>query len=554
MTNFKKSLQEDLNVLLADSFKGADLEMFVKYTFQESLTNISESATDEVKAFRLVNWAEEKGNLGDLIVYAAIRKEKKFKDFIHKHLEEILEISKPNLDRLTDFIFENLEVDLDKLRTFIAQHLYEILKDSNLHPEIDRQIFINLLEIILQIENRLNNVELVFKACVRSVPESGLEDARQEMKDLNNHLLPSRYRFYVLIKVLEKYPPDDQVPRIFRFIENLSKENQIRSDLKEKLRKLLPDKLFPPVNDLPSNFLERLSKNPKLSNGYLLIEIRKMTDFKKEKFHVNAFLEYDELGKSVHRSVDLADSPEEKSQKGTSCSYQSLAEIVVKLIHLGEEQFSAEKGDAAGPLILEFFLPYEYLTEKIDLWEIELLKDVSKPIGSQYDIILRSSDRMESHKLLPRLKQSWNQLESLKRRKNISKRQWLESFLHIEGIDFSWEQDISKKIGIKLTCGLPEDGEKKATLISDVLLTNLPVAIWTRSGSISESPNLSEALDQFLKIEHFRDVSTLLKCIQMERAKSARMKSPEKYLGHHIAFLYDDPYRPLPQFQPLSIE
>lgn len=510
----KKIFSTALREILTSAFPSRALEILVNDVFGKNLNDFVQSGDDETRRFDLINWAKSNGELGKLIEGAMKEKPSNFNKFILDYLEEILTI---------------LELELDEFSGKDLNNLVEIIQNSKA-------------------------VKLAAEACIKTLPDGVSQDYPEEIKRLNADQTPDAYRLYIVFKLLLSYSKDGENPKILNFIETLSKENQIRSDLKEKLRKLLPDKLFPPVNDLPSNFLERFIRNPKLSNGYLLIEIRKMTDFKKEKFHVNAFLEYDELGKSVHRSVDLADSPEEKSQKGTSCSYQSLAEIVVKLIHLGEEQFSAEKGDAAGPLILEFFLPYEYLTEKIDLWEIELLKDVSKPIGSQYDIILRSSDRMESHKLLPRLKQSWNQLESLKRRKNISKRQWLESFLHIEGIDFSWEQDISKKIGIKLTCGLPEDGKKKATLISDVLLTNLPVAIWTRSGSISESPNLSEALDQFLKIEHFRDVSTLLKCIQMERAKAARMKSPEKYLGHHIAFLYDDPYRPLPQFQPLSIE
>jgi len=511
----RPSLKQALREVLTNAFQGLELNMLVDDVFGRKLGDlvVTEKSAPEVR-FSLINWAEARDKLGDLIDGAMYRKPSNFNKFILDYLEEIFTI---------------LELELDKFSGKDLNNLVEIIQNSKA-------------------------VKLASEACIKTLPDGVSQDYPEEIKCLNTDQTPDAYRLYIVFKLLLSYPKDGENLRILNFIETLSKENQIRSNLKEKLRKLLPDKLFPPVNDLPSNFLERPSRNPKLANGYLLFEIRKMPDFKKEKFHINAFLEYDELGKPVHLPVDLADSPEEKSQRGTSCSYQSLAETVVKLIHLGEERFSAKRGDTAGPLILEFFLPYEYLTEKIDLWEIEPLKDVSKPIGSQYDIILRSSDRMENHNLLSKLKQSWERLESLRKRERIPKKQWLECFLHIEGIDFYWEQDISKKIGVKLTCGLPEDGTKKATLISEVLLTNLPVAIWSRSGSISEIPNLSEALNQFLKIEHFRDISMLLKCVQMERAKAARMRSPEKYLGHHIAFLYDDPYRPLPQFQPLSIE
>ena len=520
-------LSEALREMLISAFPNRDLEIFVADVFSEPLDEItSPKNVIGVQAFDLIKWAESKGELGNLIKEATYRKLSEFQKFILDYLGEILAVlgQEQGQDRFSG-------KDLKSLAELIQQ---------------------------------FKVVRLAVEACIKNLPDSASQAFGEVIKYLNSDKKPDAYKLYILFTLLYSYPEKEGTLRIFYFIETLSKQEEIQSDLRNQLRQFLPPDLFPPVIEpnltLVDKIKEITSLGPKkkivLSNGYLRIKLEKID---KVNLHLTCFLQYGDDPDDLH-TVDLEDSLKEKSQRGTSCNYKNLAQTVSKLINLGENKFHTNQGNAAGSLILEFFLPYDYLlAETIDLWKIELIPGDAVSIGSRYGIILRSSDRMNNPNLLSGLKKTWERLENLlgqQPKRKITPKKWREQFFHLEKLD-GLKEDKSKleqKIGIKLTCGLPDDKAIQEQLVKEIILTDLPFVIWNRSKTLASAHDLSKEMDRFLKIEHFQDRMKLLDCVQKERARFAGSDNPENYLGHHLAFLYDDPYRPLPQLQLFSTE
>ena len=520
-------LSEALREMLISAFPNRDLEIFVADVFSEPVNNIINSTNViGIQAFDLIKWAESEGELGNLIKEATYRKLSKFQKFILDYLGEILAVLGQEQEQ-DGFSGKDLE---------------------------------SLAELIQQFKV----VRLAVEACIKNLPDSASQAFGEVIKYLNSDKKPDAYKLYILFTLLYSYPEKEGTLRIFYFIETLSKQEEIQSDLRNQLRQFLPPDLFPPVIEpnltLVDKIKEITSLGPKkkivLSNGYLRIKLKKIDEV---NLRLTCFLQYGDDPDDLH-TVDLEDSLKEKSQRGTSCNYKNLAQTVSKLINLGENKFHTNQGNAAGSLILEFFLPYDYLlAETIDLWKIELIPGDAVSIGSRYGIILRSSDRMNNPNLLSGLKKTWERLENLldqQPKRKITPKKWREQFFHLEKLD-GLKEDKSKleqKIGIKLTCGLPDDKAIQEQLVKEIILTDLPFVIWNRSKTLASAHDLSKEMDRFLKIEHFQDRMKLLDCVQKERARFAGSDNPENYLGHHLAFLYDDPYRPLPQLQLFSTE
>jgi hypothetical protein len=523
----RPSLKQALREVLTNAFQGLELDMLVDDMFGKKLGDLvfSEKSAPEVM-FSLINQVETRSELGYLIDGAMYRKPSNFNKFILDYLEEIFTI---------------LELELDKFSGKDLNNLVEIIQNSKA-------------------------VKLAAEACIKTLPDGVSQDYPEEIKRLNADQTPDAYRLYIVFKLLLSYPKDGENFRIFNFIETLSKQEKIKSDLRGRLKEFLPPHLLPSAIEPNPTIADKIKeifpsgRKKKIGrlNGYLLIEVKK-SSIGKSKLYLTSSLQYGD-DPDDFLPIDLVDSLQEISQRGTSCNYKNLAQTVSKLINLGENKFHTNQGNAAGSLILEFFLPCDYLlAETIDLWKIELIPGDAVSIGSRYGIILRSSDRMNNPNLLSGLKKTWERLENLldqQPKRKITPKKWREQFFHLEKLD-GLKEDKSKleqKIGIKLTCGLPDDKAIQEQLVKEIILTDLPFVIWNRSKTLASAHDLSKEMDRFLKIEHFQDRMKLLDCVQKERARFAGSDNPENYLGHHLAFLYDDPYRPLPQLQLFSTE
>lgn len=526
----KQGLNQALRELLVSSFEGRELEILVEDVFNEPLDSLVQPGNTKVRTFDLIKWAQSEGELGNLIREAAYLKPSNFYKFILDYLDEIL-----------------VTLELEEVDGFLRENLRSLAKAIQQYKAVG----------------------LAVKACIETLPESALQDSEKEIEYLEDDQISDDYRLYILLKLLLDYKEKKGVLRILYFIEALSEQEEIESKLRDKLTELLPPELFPkktvpdtvPVLDRLQEILpwERKKKIDPL-NGYLLIKLIKANSIGKSELYLTSFLRYGD-DSDVFHPVDLADSLEESSQKGTSCSCQNLAKTVSKLIRLGDRKFDKNKRDnkISGELILEFILPYDYLlAEAIDLWKIEIFPGNEVPIGSRYKIILRSSERISIPNLFARLGRKTRRLQDLLKQseeRKITPKKWRENFFHLGSIDGlrKYESPLEQKIGIKLTCGLPEDREKQEQLVRDILYTDVPFVIWNRSQTLAATRDLSKEMDEFLKIEHFQDLMKLLDCVETERTRTARSDNPENYLGHHLAFLYDDPDRPLPHLKQLQL-
>jgi hypothetical protein len=509
-----------------------ELEMFCSDVFSVQLDDIAPLTTNTTypfRVFKVISWAETQGKLGELIDEIRPRNRGDFCKLVEGQFSEMVKILDPSSG----------EIQGNNISNFANL----ILESENVQQAIDSSK--SVLPVSLQDDSYFHEIQ-------------ALEDKKND-----------KYRLYIVFLLLRDYPRSQDGPsRFSSFIKNFSERiddapqlSQKDPQLSQKLKSLFPGiiplqkKISPAASPGKIESFLKPSAQPKqkLVNAYLLIQLGRDQFSGKDQFHLDACLK---INPEEPIPVGLRNSANEvHGQRGTTCTRQEIEEQVVQLIRRGEEVFSDTKeNEISFLLIVEIFLPYEYLTEKIDLWRMEQLNE-KVPIGSRYNIVLRSWDRIVDKNLKEGLETSWRTLQPLldPDRKTAPKG-WHEYFLHLESLPGSW--DFDKKIGVKVTCGLPDRSEDQIELMRKIITTDLPFAIWTRSAELSKVKDLPEEIKQLLDFKNFRDIDQFLKSIQQKRkeANNARAGNgkAEDYLGHHLAFLYDDPSRPFPRPRVLS--
>jgi hypothetical protein len=102
---------------------------------------------------------------------------------------------------------------------------------------------------------------------------------------------------------------------------------------------------------------------------------------------------------------------------------------------------------------------------------------------------------------------------------------------------FKWEllrNKLNGKIGLKVTCTHSKDIRKE--LFQAILHATTPIAIWIRT----DIANLDQvtAID---KILHFKPLCHLCESVRLTREQAD--VQTEEHLGHHLALLWENPYR-----------
>jgi vWA-MoxR associated protein C-terminal domain/Effector-associated domain 1 len=522
----KRELREALIKTLPDV---KALEMFLMdYLGKKLDTLVARELPIDRTVFDLIHdWAEPENKLGDLIEQLHRYNPVHIRDFINKNLIKLLEIMDWNADHIPQ-----------EFRT-------------------------KLLMMIVQQVERSMSLDLLIEAGLIVLPDHVNVDCHEAIKALEQFELPIYYRLYILLILIKEYPRDplENHPTFLNFVNVLytkSAPGSFKISLRnwaEALHRNNP-LLFSldwflgsdsPGQTWLSRFDPRLMSAAQAARrleAYLMITVKRQDS---KTCRLNAFLQHAELDEPLP-IVDLA---KDQLETGQCCLFKDLPEQVIRLIQLGERKLSKETERlkyGRGALTLEFFLPYEHLGLAVDIWKIPVLGK-PEPIGSQYGVILRSYDRFtpDHSNLKSGLNDSWERLQNLLNQ-TLSQQEWHDQFQHLEQPQSRWQEiipDLKEKIGVKLTCGLPRDEDEQAELFRSILLADIPFAIWTRCHPL---PNLLETVNQFLKIDYFRDFSECLKYLEKVRTQASVLTTPADHPGHHLALLYDDPNRPLPLF------
>ena len=270
-----------------------------------------------------------------------------------------------------------------------------------------------------------------------------------------------------------------------------------------------------------------------LVQSYLLITVRRKQDL--EAFVVNGWLIPDNAVRDGAKRFQALDI--DPTQKGKDCDLSQMPQVVDELVQLSLDYMVGKQFD----LTIEIFLPLDYLHEGIDVWKIVDLDD-EIPIGTRYRVLVRTYERLTPRYLKERLNnwyKNWHRVKGY----GDSTPGLENDFEHLQ--DYTafnskrLENNLTQKLGLKLTCGLLE--EHRQDVIKAVHRSATPIAIWSRCCLLH--------LDQVTEINALIASSPLVGLAEavLQKRKAADLEDePEMHLGKHLAVLWEDPYRLTP--------
>ena len=200
-------------------------------------------------------------------------------------------------------------------------------------------------------------------------------------------------------------------------------------------------------------------------------------------------------------------------------------------------------------LLIEIFLPFEYLAKSVDLWSTDRKESSQRKqkFGNRYRVIVRSYDRFKETEYLNKLKIVWKQMKDIDQQNfgNFFKRLEKESNYNYKKL----ENELRQQSCIGLSCLLPETEEDQNNIFFALLDTGVPLALWLRSRNIEG--DYREDFDRLLCPKCLQqDCEGLIDEIFKKRQLLPNDLEAEKQWGYHTALLLDNPDR-TPSFNPL---
>ena len=314
--------------------------------------------------------------------------------------------------------------------------------------------------------------------------------------------------------------------KLFQFFQGLSQDEDLPKEFRELFEKTASELAVKKQNENVKYFSEN-----KLQS--YLIATLSPNDNNSNKFLLNAWLIVDDLVKGLSKFQSLLDGNEQ--QTGKICN---LNEVSLEFNKFLEKALRLLRGKNYC-LIIEFFLPTDLMGIEIDRWKINDPVDDDITLGIKYPIRLRSLERLDLRYLDSYLSQwyeSWHKVRKLLEDK--PNQDYFETLAEIENCDWkSLRRNLSKKIGLKVTCRHPES--MREHLFKAIRGATTPIAIWIRT----DIPNLDQvtAIDEILTSQPL--------CYLCESVRQVREKADAQtgeHLGHHLALLWENPYRLTP--------
>ena len=330
-----------------------------------------------------------------------------------------------------------------------------------------------------------------------------------------------------ILKKLEEFRQDSQ------FFERLSQDQNLPIEIRDRIENKLPSKKYPEKsrNKSSTDFIYNQPAQLKLKSYLMATLVHDDNDG--DKFLLNAWLIIDDSVQDLSKFQSLLDHNEQ--QRGKLCELTQIPTEFNKFLTKALWYLIGKKYD----LTIEFFLPSHLMCMEIDRWKITdpIADDIT--LGIEYSIRLRSLQRLNPAYLLRYLSQwykSWDKVREILQDEPIQ-----ESFEHLQEMEsFNGNLLISKlkeKIGLKVTCTHSKSIRKD--LFDAILRATTPIAIWTRT----DIANLDQviAIDEILT---FKPLCHLSESVRFTRGQA--YGQAEEHLGHHLALLWENPYRLTP--------
>ncbi len=327
---------------------------------------------------------------------------------------------------------------------------------------------------------------------------------------------------------------NEQVPTIIEFVKSLAKDvqepynNQLNKwveTVASKLNIRLPRDSSTQETD---NFQSTLK-------SYLLIvvEPKAKNQVSLEAELIPNYQSENSQNKSVR--IDL-----ETDKTVVTCSFRKIAQYIYNFIEKSRVYLYSNSYN----LTIEVFLPFKYLHESIEFQEVNL-KDKTRIIGCENPFVARSYERfsLKTEEYLSKLIQRWQKLEDFLNSKptDVDVKNEFYSLDQFENCNFKQlSQDLKsqKKLGLKVTCCLPNSEEDKRKFFHNVFNAGIPICLWTRCNNLN---NIDMEFERLLNLDAL--MNHLVDSVHQLRQKADIEPNKEDYLGYHLGFLCDNPNR-----------
>ena len=474
----------------------ADLMIMAREKLEVNLDGVAGGKDDTEVVFNLIQWAESRGELEQLI--ESLCKERPKNEVFKKIKYKLF----PNFFDHTDVKPNICAISTEQWR--------------------------KLLEIIAVI-----NLDILKKICKDTLQNySKYQDALGNCPEL---IQPKNLGIFKTI-LLEKYPKNDKgIPSLLEFAERLSKEEEISQNIRDELNNWVKTVAQELNISLPTYEIIQLSTT--ILNSYLLITV---TPNSTDTFYLQAELILNYLDKDTNtKPIKLelnSDSP------NIECSLSDIVDKICLFISLAKREYLPRGYN----LTIEIFLPLQFIDANLDLKDIPIGFDKQKPLGNEYRFLVRSLERFTSNdgEYANRLYSKWDKFNYWIQNSSFH-RDIQNKIHHISKVDdcnydeIEVELEIKEKFGVKITCCLPENQFDKKDLFIAILRGGIPIFLWTRCNL----PNVDDDFNNLLKFDFFQNELTRIESVWKLRKLAHAKRDKENHLGYHLGFLCDNPHR-----------
>jgi vWA-MoxR associated protein C-terminal domain/vWA-MoxR associated protein middle region 0/Effector-associated domain 2 len=212
---------------------------------------------------------------------------------------------------------------------------------------------------------------------------------------------------------------------------------------------------------------------------------------------------------------------------------------IAELIQDAEAGWAYQLDDS---LVLEFVLPVELLGLAPDLWTRDPPDErYPTPLGAEYEVIVRSHDRLRTRTLHRAWRQRWRVLADA-----------IECATHWAAMDgppdpeLLRDQLLTRKDVVTCVLSSPPDREPGRTELGLALRTGIPVVLWHRGDS-----TLVEFREAMREVIERPDIRGLPADLKRLRGTAALSENRAAWVSRQVTLLWDNPHHFLDELAPL---
>ncbi len=440
------------------------------------------------------------------------------KEEIEKLVKDFQDIASKRIRESNPQERNNLQLQLDDIAKQIEEKEQQL---ETIGKNLEKDNIQNLLNLLIPYKDEISScVKRAYQSCSpddwpNPLPEN-LEGILAELKKMKQ----GESRYTVLEKFIARLVLDSEIPQPISQQLKTWAESNITGYL-ELINAILTQK-----------------KESTNQNSYLIVVVRRSEQDssshanKEDCYFVNAWLipdgdnyQRNSVCKQLFYFPDATEIKKSKVKNEKTLTFKQIPKAINFFLNeIGE--YSSHK------LTIEIFLPLDLINEAVDNWEIENEFGIILKLSDQYKVVVRSTERV-----LPTYsryhgfwQQKWLTLQK------IIKEPVISNFVLWDDDDLRrllFELNKENTIGIKLQKTPRQTG--KGSVFAVILSTATPVALWLRCHLPSEC---NQQINGLLRC----CIEQLTKTVA-EKRREAIPEPEDSHIGHHLALLWEDPYR-----------